>query len=67
MRLITYADVADAIARAETTFERRAASSMLASYYALHPRESTVTRVRILKDALLRQLAESQPPSPERA
>ena len=58
MRLIHYADVADAIARAETTFERRAASRMLASYYALHPHESTATRMRLLKEALLRQLAD---------
>ena len=52
MRSITYADVAKAIAKAETEEERRAAGQMLATYYALGPGESTAERMRILRQAL---------------
>ena len=52
MRSTTYADVAEAIARAETEDARRAAGQMLATYYALGPMESRSERMRILREAL---------------
>ena len=68
MRLVSYADIADAIAKAENEPSRRAAEQMLAGYYALGPGESTRARMRILKAALIRQLTADSPlPTNERA
>ena len=62
MRSITYADVAEAIARAETEDERRAAGQMLATYYALGRRESTSERMRILRALVAGSLSDESAP-----
>ena len=61
MRPISYADVADAIAKAENEPSRRAAEQMLAGYYTLGPGEITRARMRLLKAALVRQLTADSP------
>ena len=61
VRPIRYADVADAIAKAENEPSRRAAAHMLAGYYALGPGEITRARMRLLKAALVRQLTADSP------